>query len=61
MPKTMVVRVDVLTEPVAGECPACGFDALCRLHGYHAHLAGVSQIVDMIRCGRCTAEQQRTT
>lgn len=59
MPKTVTFLVHVLTEPVAGECPACLFDALRRAHGYRLSVHGVTQVFDRIYCGRCAADRRR--
>jgi hypothetical protein len=59
MPARVVIPVSVLVERVAGECPACGFDALCRSHAYRLSADGVTQVWDAIYCGRCRAEERR--
>ena len=52
------VRVTPLVEPVQGECPRCGFDAIRRLHGCTLSERGVTQVFDVIFCGRCKAEER---
>lgn len=59
MPAHVVIPVSVLVEQVSGECPACGFDALRRTHGYRLSSHGVTQVFDVIFCGRCRAEERR--
>lgn len=60
MPARITVRLDVLTEPVDGECPTCLFDALRRTHGYSLSPTGVTQVFDVLYCARCRAEEKRT-
>lgn len=60
MPNPIKVRIHTLSEPIVGECPTCGFDALRRTHGYTLSDTGVTQVFDVLYCARCRSEEKRT-
>lgn len=55
----LIIQITSITERVEGECPACGFDALRRVRGYHLTPSGVTTMFDQTYCGRCIAEERR--
>lgn len=59
MARSVTIQVDYVTEPVDGECPECGFNALRRVTAYHLGHTGVTVLARRTFCGRCVAEQRR--
>lgn len=56
---TVKLQVDYVTEPVDGECPTCGFDAMRRVRAYFLGSTGVTMIGCRTYCGRCRSEERR--
>ena len=57
--RNVIIRLEVKQDPVDGECPSCGFDAMLRVRAYHLTSSGVTTLADRTLCVRCAAEERR--
>ena len=62
--KTMTERTVTPTlhgriEPIPGDCPTCGFEALRWMRVYHLTTDTIGIIHERLYCGRCKAEENQ--